>query len=84
MKVKPINAALVWKQMEDLLAPQLGFTLAEKKDVNAKQCANQAKRRWQPQRDVLVRDQARCAIFDQVKQWRLPIQGRAKRGHDLA
>ncbi|HEY1424107.1 MAG TPA: HNH endonuclease [Candidatus Acidoferrum sp.] len=30
MKVKPINAALVWKQMEDLLAPQLGFTLAER------------------------------------------------------
>jgi hypothetical protein len=30
MKNKNINAALVWKQMEDLLAPQLNFSLADR------------------------------------------------------
>src|SRR5258708_40284579 len=30
MKIKKPNAALVWKQMEDLLAPQLNFALADR------------------------------------------------------
>jgi hypothetical protein len=30
MKNKKLNAALVWKQMEDLLAPQLNFSLADR------------------------------------------------------
>src|SRR3981189_2294292 len=30
MKNKSINAAQVWKQMEDLLAPQLNFSLADR------------------------------------------------------
>lgn len=30
MKTKKLNAALVWKQMEDLLAPQLSFSLADR------------------------------------------------------
>lgn len=30
MKCKPMNAALVWKQMEDLLAPQLSFSVIDR------------------------------------------------------
>src|SRR2546427_13221224 len=30
MKNEKINAAQVWKQMEDLLAPQLNFSLADR------------------------------------------------------